>query len=370
MVRTKVVSVNIGTTSYDVVVGSGVLAEIGKRVAAVAKARRIALVSDTHVADLFGAQVGAALVTAGFDVFPLSVEPGERSKSWQVAGELLEALAHVGLDRRDLVVALGGGVIGDLAGFAAAAYLRGVDFVQVPTTLLAQADSSVGGKTGVDLSSGKNLAGAFKQPRLVVADTATLQSLPPVEWASGSAEVAKSAVIGGESFLRWLETNAARLLERDDAVTAEAVARCVRFKSGVVSSDEKESGVRECLNYGHTLGHAIEKVAGYGVIPHGVAVAEGMRFAARLSVEAGGGSIEFVKRQDRLLDVIGLPTLEDGFPPADLLSAMQSDKKTRAGKVRFVLAEAPGVWRCEAVTDTMISEHLRAWATSKERASE
>ncbi len=226
----------------------------------------------------------------------------------------------------------------------------------------------MGGKTGVDLTSGKNLAGAFKQPRLVVADTDTLQSLPPVEWASGSAEVAKSAVISGERFLRWLETNAARLLQRDAAVTAETVARCVRFKSGVVSTDEKEDGVRECLNYGHTLGHAIEKVAGYGVVPHGVAVAEGMRFAARLSVEAGGGSVGFVKRQDQLLDAMGLPTLVDGYPPAELLSAMQSDKKARGGKVRFVLAEAPGVWRCEAVADTMIAEHLRAWAASKARS--
>jgi 3-dehydroquinate synthase len=361
----RIVPVEIGDTSYDVVVGAGALAQAGRRVATVSHARKIALVGDSNVAELFGARVGASLVTAGFDVFPLSVEPGETSKSWLVAGQLLEAFAHLGLDRRDLVVALGGGVIGDLAGFAAATYLRGVDFVQIPTTLLAQVDSSVGGKTGVDLPAGKNLVGAFKQPRLVIADTETLTSLPDAEWASGLAEAAKSAVIGGESFLGWLEENAADLRNRNGRVTADTVVRCVTFKSGVVRSDEKEDGVRECLNYGHTLGHAIEKVAGYGVVPHGVAVAEGMRFAARLSVEAGQGSVEFVQRQDALLDDMGLPAMSTSYPPGELLEAMHSDKKARGGHVRFVLADAPGLWRCEPVADAMIGEHLTAWADSK-----
>jgi 3-dehydroquinate synthase len=364
-VKAQMVRVDAGEMPYEVVVGSRVLSGIGERVSAVAKPRRIALVSDHTVADLFGAGVGASLVTAGFDVFPLAVEPGERSKSWQVAGELLAAFAHVGLDRSDMVVALGGGVIGDLAGFVAATYLRGIDFVQAPTTLLAQVDSSVGGKTGVDLPAGKNLVGAFKQPRLVVADVETLGSLPDAEWASGSAEVAKSAVIGGEAFLGWLEHSSAGLRNREEGVTADTVVRCVRFKSGVVSSDEKEEGVRECLNYGHTLGHAIEKVAGYGVVPHGIAVAEGMRFAARLSVEAGHGSVEFVARQDRLLDDLGLPAMTVSFQPEELLKAMHSDKKARGGHVRFVLADAPGLWRCEPVADAMIAEHLSAWSESK-----
>jgi 3-dehydroquinate synthase len=364
-VKAHVVHVDVDDAAYDVVVGSGVLAEVGDRVKALSRAKRIALVSDTHVADLFGARVGALLVTAGFDVLPLSVAPGEQSKSWQVAGELLEAFAHVGLDRHDLVLALGGGVVGDLAGFAAATYLRGVNYVQVPTTLLAQVDSSVGGKTGVDLSGGKNLVGAFKQPRLVVADTDSLTTLTEAEWASGSAEVAKSAVIGGEAFLEWLEKNTEKLRGRDALVTADTVERCVRFKSGVVSSDEREEGARECLNYGHTLGHAIEKVAGYGVVPHGIAVAEGMRFAARLSVEAGHGSLAFVRRQDRLLDEMGLAAMETSFKPGELLEAMHSDKKARGGHVRFVLADAPGLWRCEPVADAMIAEHLDAWAQSK-----
>ncbi len=363
--KAHVVRVDVADAAYDVAVGPDALLELGERVRGVSEARRIALVSDHNVADLFGARVGASLVTAGFDVLPLAVAPGEASKSWQVAGELLEAFSHLALDRRDLVVALGGGVIGDLAGFAAATYLRGVDLVQVPTTLLAQVDSSVGGKTGVDLSAGKNLVGAFKQPRLVVADTEVLRSLSEVEWASGCAEVAKSAVISGEGFMSWLEANVAGLRERESSVTTDTVARCVRFKSGVVSSDEREEGVRECLNYGHTLGHAIEKVAGYGVIPHGIAVAEGMRFAARLSVEVGHGTTEFVRRQDRLLDNLGLPAMRTGFAPSELQEAMHADKKARGGKVRFVLSDGPGLWRCEFVADATITEHLAAWAESK-----
>ena len=363
--KAQVVRVELGVDSYDVVVFPGVLAEVGDRVKMVSAARKVALVSDSNVADLFGVKVAASLVTAGYDVFPLSVAPGEQSKSWAVAGELLEGLAHVRLDRHDLVIALGGGVIGDLAGFSAATYLRGIDLVQIPTTLLAQVDSSVGGKTGVDLSAGKNLVGAFKQPKLVVADTETLSSLPVLEWVSGLAEVAKSAVIGGEGFLAWLEANAGALGRRESSVTTDTVERCVTFKSGVVRSDEKEEGVRECLNYGHTLAHAIEKVAGYGVVSHGIAVAEGMRFAARLSVEAGHGSVEFVQRQDRLLDALGLPAMQSSFPPHKLLEAMHSDKKVRGGHVRFVLPDAPGLWRCEAVDDAMTAEHLAAWANSK-----
>ena len=257
--------------------------------------------------------------------------------------------------------------MGDLAGFSAATYLRGVRFVQIPTTLLAQVDSSVGGKTGVDLRAGKNLAGAFKQPLLVVADTDALTSLPESEWRSGLAEVAKSAVIDGEEFTAWLEEHAAELLARDPDVVREAVVRSVAFKSRVVSTDEKEEGVRECLNYGHTLGHAVENVAGYGAIPHGLAVVEGMRFAVRLAVEVLGAPREFVRRQDALLDTLGLPALSSAWPVGELLSAMRSDKKARSGSVRFVLADAPGSWTCSAVEDRVILEHLGAWADSKGR---
>lgn len=363
----EIVHVDIEGAAYDVVIGPDALVGAGERIRAVAGGKRVALVSDTQVADLFGARVSAELASAGFDVFPLAVAAGEKSKRWDVAGQLLEAFAQVGLDRTDLVVALGGGVVGDLAGFAAAIYLRGVGFVQIPTTLLAQVDSSVGGKTGVDLSAGKNLVGSFKQPGLVLADTGSLGSLPAQEWASGLAEVVKSAAISGEGFLGWLEESEGALLGRDLSVTADTVRRCVEFKSKVVRSDVREEGVRECLNYGHTLGHAIENVAGYGVIPHGIAVAEGMRFASRLAVEASSTDLGFVRRQDRLLDSIGLPTLKEAFDPELILGAMHADKKARGGKVRFVLVDGPGLWRCEAIEDAMIREHLDAWVASKER---
>ena len=248
------------------VIGPELLEDVGELVRLVAPgARKVAIITDNNVGDLFGLTVERKLIEAGFDVHPLSVAAGEASKSWAVAGEVLEALAELRLDRDDLVLALGGGVIGDLAGFVAATYLRGISFVQVPTTLLAQVDSSVGGKTGVDLRAGKNLAGAFKQPLLVIADTSTLSLLPEPEWASGLAEIAKSAVVDGEEFLGWLEENAAALVARDEAAVNEAVKRSVGFKSRVVTADETEAGPRECLNYGHTFGHALEKVSGYGV---------------------------------------------------------------------------------------------------------
>jgi 3-dehydroquinate synthase len=363
----EVVHVDVPSQAYDVVIGRGLLSDVGLLVRAAAPARRLALVSDSNVSELFGIEVSAKLTAAGYEVFPLTFAAGERSKTWEVAGQLLEALAESGLDRGDVVVALGGGVVGDLVGFSAATYLRGVRFVQIPTTLLAQVDSSVGGKTGVDLRAGKNLAGAFKQPLLVIADTRALESLPESEWRSGLAEVAKSAVIDGEEFLGWLEAHAVALLEREPEAVQEAVRRCVQFKSGVVSADEKEEGVRERLNYGHTLGHAIENVAGYGVIPHGLAVAEGMRFAVRLAVEVAGASRDFVRRQDEVLLALGLEPLSSAWPVSDMLAAMHSDKKARSGSVRFVLADSPGSWSCTAVEDSVIREHLSAWAGSKGR---
>lgn len=359
------VPVQIPGEPYVVHVGSGILRDVGTLIAEVSSARRVALITDETVGELFGIDVAARLVTAGFEVFPLTVPPGESSKSWATAGELVEAFAQEGIGRDDLVVALGGGVIGDLAGFAAATYLRGVQFAQVPTTLLAQVDSSVGGKTGVDLRAGKNLAGAFKQPSVVVADVAVVGTLPELEWASGLAEIAKSAVIDSEGFTAWLEANSRDLAERRSDAVEQAVVRSVAFKSNVVRTDERDEGVRECLNYGHTLGHAIEKVAGYGVVPHGVAVAEGMRFAARLSVEVAGASREFVRRQDKLLDGLGLRALDKAYDSQALFSAMMADKKARRGQVRFVLVDEPGVWRCEPVSEKTVREHLEAWAASR-----
>lgn len=365
--RTRV-HVDVPGAAYDVVIAPGALAEVGTRIREVIGACRVALITDSNVAELLGPRVDAQLAAKGFSVVALTFEAGEASKNWAVAGELLEACAQHGVSRTDCIVALGGGVVGDLAGFAAATYLRGIAFVQVPTTLLAQVDSSVGGKTGVDLRAGKNLAGAFKQPRLVIADTDVLATLPDAEWRSGLAEVAKSGVLDGEGFLGMLEAGAASLVAREAGAVEEAVRRSVAFKAGVVARDEHEEGPRECLNYGHTLGHAIERVAGYGVIPHGVAVAEGMRFAVRISAEALGTERAFIRRQDALLDALGLPALSETLDPEALLRAMHSDKKAREGVVRMVLVHGPGAWRCEPVADAIVREHLEAWAASKKEA--
>lgn len=362
---TQRVTVGLGDTGYEIVVGPGLLDRSGELLASVSTARRIALITDSSVGELYGPKVSALLASAGFEVHALSFAAGETSKTWAVAGQLLEAMAHDGIERGDLVVALGGGVVGDMAGFVAATYLRGIDFAQIPTTMLAQVDSSIGGKTGVDLEAGKNLAGAFKQPLLVISDTDALTTLSDVEWRSGLAEVAKSAIIGGEEFLGWLEENSGLLMARDPATCEQAVLRSAAFKAGVVSVDERESGVRECLNYGHTLGHAIEKVAGYGVIPHGLAVAEGIRFAARLAVECANGTREFVARQDAILDALGLPSLPQRFEVGDIGTALRADKKVRGGMTRWVLVDEPGVWRCESVEESTMMEHIQAWAASK-----
>lgn len=359
------VEVAPGGHGYEVVIGPGVIDDAGALIAQVSDACKVALLCDENVGEIYGARVAAQIARGGFEVVALTFPAGETSKTWQLAGEIIESLASAGLGRDDLVVALGGGVAGDLIGFAAASYLRGVDFVQIPTTLLAQVDSSVGGKTGVDLRAGKNLAGAFKQPLIVLADTTVLSTVPDIEWTSGLAEVAKSAIIDSEEFTAWLERNASQLMQRDEASIIDAVARSVEFKAAIVTADEREAGQRECLNYGHTLGHAIEAVAGYGVVPHGIAVAEGMRFAARLAVEVRGASMSFVRRQDDLLDALGLPFMPEAMPADEILAAMRSDKKTRQGEVRFVLAARPGDWSCDAVPEAVIRQHLEAWVDSK-----
>ena len=353
--------------SYEVVVGGALLDESGARIRQVCSARRCAMVTDENVSAAYGARVRTSLHGAGFEVTEIVVSPGEQSKEWGRAGDVLERLAAARLDRTDMLVALGGGVVGDLAGFCAAVYLRGIDYVQLPTTLLAQVDSSVGGKTGVDLRAGKNLAGAFKQPLLVLADTMTLLSLPESEWSSGLAEVAKAAMLAGAEEVARLTADAASLRERQPEVVREAVIGAVRHKIGVVSADEREAGLRESLNYGHTLGHAIERVAGYGTVPHGVAVAEGMRFAARLAQLVLGAGTDVASSQDKMLDSLGIPRPSYPGDVPSLIDAMHADKKAREGTVRFALVPEPGRCVMEPVTDEMLERELCGWI---ERAGE
>lgn len=358
---------------YAVRIGAGILDQLGRdlreipRLAAVTDAL---VVTDSNVAPLYLAQVKATLAQAGFSVSDAVVPAGEDAKDVEVAAELWSALAQLSFGRDGLVVALGGGVVGDLAGFVAATYMRGVAVVQVPTTLLSMVDSSVGGKTALNLPQGKNLVGAFYQPLFVCADTDTLATLPEREWQCGCAEVAKSAAIDSDDFFFWLCEHAQALADRDPQVTAQAIKRCVAFKAGVVARDKTESaGVRECLNFGHTLGHAIEAVAGFGTFSHGAAVAEGMRFALDLAAsvqrdekgEAAGVSGEFAQALGEMLDVLGLPAFSWRAPADQLLAAMKRDKKNRGGDVRFVLVDDVAHWRVQSVPDPQILSHLQSW---------
>ena len=363
MPATKVI-VNIpGERPYDVRIGADVLDGLGNylcHIDATANAPRILVISDDNVAPLYLEEAKASLRAADYRVSEIVVPAGEKTKSVEVAGEIWEAMAGLKLGRDCAVVALGGGVVGDLAGFTASTFMRGITVVQAPTSLLAMVDSSVGGKTGVNLSAGKNLVGTFTQPAYVCASTKTLSTLPSREWACGCGEIAKSSVIDSDEFFFWLSDNASALASRDYDVTAEAIARSVVFKADVVAQDKTESrGVRECLNY------AVESLAGYGTYSHGAAVAEGMRFAARLGAAIAGTSLDVVRAQDNLLDELGLPALSWSAAPEDMLAVMKRDKKVRGGVVKFVLPLDIGQWELREVEDDVILEHLAAWARSK-----
>lgn len=366
---TKVVVSIPGEKPYDVRIGGGVLAGLGSHVrnaCSIEGEGRALIITDSNVAPLYRDIARDSLKETGLRVRDIVVPAGEDSKSLSVLGEIWEAMAQLGFGRDCVVVALGGGVVGDLAGFVAATYMRGVAVVQVPTTLLAMVDSSVGGKTAVNLEAGKNLVGAFKQPMYVGADTGTLATLPDREWRCGCAEVAKSAVIDSDDFFFWLTDHAEAIAARDPEAVSEAIARCVVLKADVVAEDKTESkGVRECLNYGHTLGHAVEKLAGYGTFTHGEGVAEGMRFAARMAIDLVGASPELAAAQDELLDALGLPLLDWSASPEDMLDAMKRDKKVRGGHVRFVLPRDVGEWELVEVDDATILAHLQKWVEEK-----
>jgi 3-dehydroquinate synthase len=304
------------------------------------------VVADSAVADTHAARVAASLAAAGSTVYPVTVPSGEGSKSLDSLGRLWDAMAGIAVDRRTHVVAVGGGVIGDLAGFAAATFARGLALWHVPTTLVAQVDSAIGGKTGINLAGGKNLVGAFWQPRGVVSDVDTLSTLPDREYLSGLAEVVKYGVILDEAFFSWLEDHAADLVDREAAAVAHAVERSAAIKAGVVERDEREvTGLRAALNYGHTFGHAFETALGYGTLLHGEAVAIGMAKAARLAAAVGRIPQEIVDRQDRLLDRLRLPRSMTGLAPLDpasLIEIMGRDKKSEGGRLRFVLPSRLG----------------------------
>lgn len=353
---------------YDICVGKGALATLGQKLSQVKDFNKAVVISDENVGPTYAKLVKRRLEEAGYEVYDLLIPPGEESKDIELATEIWTMLAQYGFCRNDLVVACGGGVVGDLAGFCAATFMRGIDFAQVPTTLLAMVDASIGGKTAVDLPCGKNLVGAFHQPIYICSDIRTLKTLEEEDWANGFAEIVKSSVVAPRrSFYEWLRNNAEGLMQHDDMLLEEVVAMTAEFKASVVSKDERESGLRECLNYGHTLAHAIETAAGYGTIGHGRAVAEGMRFAARLATEVTGASVDFIKKQDALLDKLGLQQLPWTADPERLFKIMKGDKKNRGGDVRFVLANDFTEWEVTPVPEEILMKHLKAWCAGKQK---
>src|SRR5690606_28959654 len=343
-----------GAAPYRISIGPGLLAD-GALLAATLRGRHALLASDAHVAPLYADRVEAALQAArpGLRVARHVIDAGEAEKTLANFAATIDALAALGATRDACVVALGGGVVGDLAGFAAACWMRGIDVVQLPTTLLAMVDSSVGGKTAVDIPQGKNLVGAFHPPRAVVADTATLRTLPPRELRAGLAEVIKYGAIVDAGFLHWLNAHCDALLAGDDAALAEAIARSCAHKAAITERDPFERGERALLNFGHTFGHAIEAEQGYADgLNHGEAVAVGMLLAARLSAALGLAASADADALRELLRRFGLPvTIPAGLAPEALLARMRLDKKAQASGLRFILWDGPGAAKVVADVD-------------------
>ena len=333
--------VELGSRGYPIHIGAGLLDRDALYAPHVA-GRRAAVVTNETVAPLYAARVEAALARAGARTLRIVLPDGEAFKDWQHLDRIFAALLEAEADRRTVLVAVGGGVVGDMAGFAAAAYQRGIAHLQVPTTLLAQVDSSVGGKTAINHPLGKNMIGAFHQPGAVIADTATLATLPPREYASGLAEVVKYGAIRDVAFLGWIEQNAAALLAREAAALTYAIRRSCEIKAEIVAADEREQGARALLNFGHTFGHAIESAAGYGAWLHGEAVAAGMALAARLSARLGRIPEAHAARLATLLERFGLPVAAPGFPLQTWLEFMGRDKKNEGGRITLILLDALG----------------------------
>jgi 3-dehydroquinate synthase len=337
-----VVNVALGARAYDIVIGRGILSSLGSRAAALKPGSRAAIVTDETVAGLHLDAAEAALAAAGIAASRVVVAPGEASKSYPVFARVCDELIGARIERGDLVAALGGGVVGDLAGFAAAVVRRGLDYIQVPTTLLAQVDSSVGGKTAINSPHGKNLVGAFHQPILVLADTAVLDSLPPRQFRAGYAEVVKYGLLGDAGFFHWLDANQKDVFA-GGAAREHAIATSCRMKAAIVARDEREIGERALLNLGHTFGHALETAAGFSDrLLHGEAIAVGMALAAEFSVRLGALASDKAARVRRHLAAAGLPAslgeVTGGVPDADrLIDLMAQDKKVRRGRLTFIL---------------------------------
>lgn len=351
------VEIQLGERSYQILIGSELLGD-ARSFAAVPAAASALIVTNTTVAPLYAAALQKALAGRYREVHVLELPDGEAHKDWQTLNLIFDALLARGSDRKTVLFALGGGVVGDMTGFAAASYMRGVPFVQVPTTLLAQVDSSVGGKTAINHPLGKNMIGAFYQPQLVLCDLATLATLPPRELSAGLAEVIKYGPIYDMDFLAWIEDHIDALIAREPTALAHAVKRSCEIKAEVVGQDEREAGLRAILNFGHTFGHAIESGLGYGEWLHGEAVGCGMVMAAHLSQRLGGIDAAFVARLTTLVRRAGLPVTAPALGAERYLELMRVDKKSEAGEIRFVVIDKPGSAVVRSAPDAMVREVL------------
>lgn len=336
----QTLNVELGSRSYPIYIGSHL--DVATLLEPYIKGRQIMIVTNTTVAPLYLAHYQTALQSLDKTVVSCILPDGEKYKDFQHLHLIFDALMEAGFNRDCTILALGGGVIGDMAGYAAASFQRGVDFIQVPTTLLSQVDSSVGGKTGINHPLGKNMIGAFKQPKVVLADMSQLDTLPDRELSAGLAEVIKYALLGDEAFLVWLEQNMPALIARDETALAEAVYRSCAHKARIVANDEKEHGERALLNLGHTFGHAIESYMGYGVWLHGEAIAAGMVMAADLSQRMGWIDAQDVERVKAIFKQANLPTQAPKIPLDDFLSYMSHDKKVLNGQLRLILLKKLG----------------------------
>jgi len=351
------VPVALAERSYDIRIKPGILGEIGQHLSSLGVRGKVGVVTNPIVGRLYASGVLRSLRAAGWDASTIILPDGERAKSMHSVSAILDALVTARFERESVLVALGGGVIGDLTGFAASIYMRGIPFVQVPTTLVAQVDSSVGGKTGVNHPLGKNLIGTFSQPRLVLVDPDTLRTLPPREWVAGLAEVIKYGVIADEMFFAYLEQHMDRLLKLDVEPVGHVIARSCEIKASVVEQDERESDLRRILNFGHTIGHALESLGGYRKLIHGEAVAIGMVQEADLARHLGRCSLDVVERQRVLLRRAGLPDALPAVTFNRLWAAMQHDKKVAQGRVFCVLPERIG----RVVIQPLEREACRKW---------
>jgi 3-dehydroquinate synthase len=353
------VAIDLGERSYRILIGAGLLGDAAAWADGPQSAQAL-IVTNTTVQPLYARRLWQAIAGRHRSLHVLALPDGEEYKDWQTLSRVFDQLLSLGCDRKTVLYALGGGVIGDMTGFAAACYMRGVPFVQVPTTLLAQVDSSVGGKTGINHPLGKNMIGAFHQPKLVVCDLDVLATLPAREFSAGLAEVIKYGPIADMDFYDWIEANIDNLMARDAKALAHAVKRSCEIKASVVGQDERESGLRAILNFGHTFGHAIEAGLGFGEWLHGEAVGCGMVMAARLSAELGTVDDAFVLRLERLVRRAGLPVRAPMLGVQRFIDLMRVDKKAEAGEIKFVLIDRPGRAVVRSAPDALVRKVIEA----------